>query len=346
VRDVVKPRSGVLDAERSAADEASDVSLTRFRKSPQEHVASYAVVIVFVLLCVIFSFLAPSFATFGNVSAMVSSQAVLLILALAVTLPMRSGDFDLSISAVMAFASVVAGVLTTHHGVPVWAAILAALGTGFVVGVVNATLIVGIGLDAFISTLGTMTILGGLAVALTDGSVFVLQGAGGVITLSRYEFFGLPASAYYGWVLAILMWCLYRYVPFGRHLLFVGGNRDAALLMGLSVKRIRAIAFVGAAVISAFAGILLMGTLGAADPGIGPQYLLSPYAAVFLGSTTVELGRFNVAGTVVALYLITVGITGLQLLGAQSWVTDVFNGGALVLAILFARVVRVRMFRG
>jgi ribose transport system permease protein len=94
-----------------------------------------------------------------------------------------------------------------------------------------------------------------------------------------------------------------------------------------------------------FAGIVLVGILGAVDPSIGPQFLLPPYAAAFLSTTTIQLGRFNVVGTLVGLYLLAVGITGLQLFGVASWISDVFNGGALILAVGFARLARLRSGR-
>lgn len=304
--------------------------------------ARHAVFIVLVVMVAIFSGLSPStFPTVGNWVAMVQSQAILLVLALGVTIPLRSGDFDLSIAATMGFAGAVIGVLTANHGVPTAAGILIALTVGLVIGALHALLIVGVGLDAFVTTLGTMTALGGLAFAVTNS--FIITGLpGDLLEFSRHKIFRLPLSAFYGWGLAFVLWYVYEHTPVGRFLLFVGGNRDASRQAGLPVKRIRTLAFISAAVISSFAGVLLVGTLGAVDPSVGPSFLLAPYAAAFLGATTIQPGRFNVWGTVLALYLIIVGITGLQLLGAQPWVTDLFTGSALVAALLFARFTRAR----
>ena len=304
--------------------------------------ARHAVLIVLVMMVAIFSGLSPStFPTVGNWVAMVQSQAILLVLALGVTIPLRSGDFDLSIAATMGFTGAVTGVLTANHDVPTSAAIIIALCVGLAIGSLHALLIVGIGLDAFVTTLGTMTALGGLAFAVTNS--FIITGLpDDLLEFSRHKVFRLPLSAFYGWGLAVVLWYVYQYTPIGRFLLFVGGNRDASRLAGLPVRRIRALAFISAGVISAFAGVLLVGTIGAVDPSIGPSFLLAPYAAAFLGATTIQPGRFNVWGTVLALYLIIVGITGLQLLGAQPWVTDLFTGSALVAALLFARFTRAR----
>ena len=140
---------------------------------------------------------------------------------------------------------------------------------------------------------------------------------------------------------AVLLY-LYDYTPFGRQLLFVGANREAARLIGLRVNRIRAAAFVGSALISAMAGVGLAGSLGAVDPSVGPQFLLQPYAAAFLGTTVIQIGRFNVIGTLIGMYLVIVGVTGLELLGASAWVAEVFYGGALIVAVGLAMLSRGR----
>jgi ribose transport system permease protein len=100
----------------------------------------------------------------------------------------------------------------------------------------------------------------------------------------------------------------------------------------------RSTALIMSALLSSFAGLVLAGQLGAIDPSVGSQYLLQPFAAALLGATTITLGRYNAIGTLVALYLLVVGVTGLQLLGASSWANDVFNGVALVVAVTVARL--------
>ncbi len=309
-------------------------------------VAQYAVVLFFVALVIGFSVDLPrTFPTTSNLRSMVSSQAVLLILALAVTIPLRTGDFNLSIGAVTNFSASIIAVLTVKHGFGVVPAMIIALLIGALIGSINGACIVFIGVDAFVTTLGTMTAILGLTYLVTNSEVIggLPQG---LVNFSGTEILGFPLAAYYGWALAVVMWWVYRYLPIGRYLLFVGGNREAARLAGLPVARIRFFSFVASGVLSAFAGLTLAGTLGAVDPSVGTQFLLPPYAAAFLGTTTIQVGRFNVVGTVVGLYLLIVGITGLQLLGAQPWISNVFNGTALVVAIIFAKLAANRELKG
>ncbi len=299
-------------------------------------VAPYALVIFLVILSAVFSLVSPStFPTTGNVNAMVSSQTVLLLLSLAVLFPLRGGDFDLTISSTMLMSGAVVAVLTTQHHFGGVVAMLLGIGFGAIVGLVNSFFIVGLGLDAFVTTLGIMTALTGLTYAIT-GSVVITNLPSDVLTFSRADWLGLQSSVWYAWILALIVLYIFEFTPYGRYLLFVGGNRDAARLSNVRVGIVRSSAFVASGVIAGLAGVVLAGTLGSVDPSIGGEFLLQPYAACFLGMTAITIGRFNVLGTVIALYLLTVGITGLELLGAQPWVGDVFNGGALVLAVTFA----------
>jgi len=192
-------------------------------------------------------------------------------------------------------------------------------------------------LNAFVVTLGAMTLIQGLTTWIT-GSNLVSKVPSGLTSFARNQVLGLPAAVFYGWILAIVLWYLFEFTPLGRYLLFVGGNREASRLAGISVRRVRTLTFVASGVISAFAGLVLVGKLGVADPTLGGSYLLPPYAAAFLGIAAVQLGRFNIGGTVIAVYLLIVATTGLLLLGSASWVTDVFNGAALILAITFAHL--------
>lgn len=295
---------------------------------------------VLIGLIVVFSIALPAtFPTMANARNILTSQAVILMIAMAVTLPLRAGDFDLSVSAVMALAASIIAVLCVRHGWSLGAAALVAILAGLGIGLLNAGLVVGLKLDGFVATLGTMTAILGFTTWMTDGEV--IAGLPPLLSsIANFRIFSLPAIIIYGWVLVLLLWYVYEHTPFGRYLLFTGGNREAARLTGIKVDRTRATAFILASLISAMAGILFAGALGAVDPSISHAYLLPPYAAAFLGSTTIQIGRFNALGTVVGLYLLAIGVSGLQLMGAAGWVTDFFHGIALIAAVAFAKLIR------
>jgi ribose transport system permease protein len=303
-----------------------------------EFAAKYALVAALGILIVIFWIALPTFMTGANWRGMIESQAVLILLALAVTLPLRTGDFDLSIGSVAVFSAAITAVCSSHLGWNPYVSILLGLAGAAGVGIVNCVAILLLRIDAFITTLATMTIVYGLSLAITSTQV-VIGIPAAVTNLSQTNVvFGLPAAAFYGWVAGLILWYFLRYRPLGLRTQFVGGNRDASRLIGLNVRRIRATAFMVSALLSGLAGIVLAGTIGAVDPTVGQQYLLQPYAAAFLGATAIQIGRFNVVGTIVGLYLIVVGVTGLELLGASPWISEVFYGGALIIAVGLSRI--------
>lgn len=299
----------------------------------------WAVPALLVVLFAAFAIALPdTFATSANVRAMVGGQATIVLLALAVIIPLRAGDFDLSVASVMVLSGCVVGVMTGNGASPLVACGAAVL-MGAAVGVVNGFLVVRVGIDSFIATLGTLTILTGLATLVSDGTL-VSTFPEGLTGLAGWELAGFTAPVWAGWLLALLLWYVFELTPYGRYLLFIGGNRGAAELAGLRVNAFRQGAYVASGTVSALAGLLFAGSLGAVDPTSGGAYLLPPITAAFLGASAILLGRFNVAGTLVAIYLLAIGITGLQLSGLDAWIADAFNGACLIVAMAFAILFR------
>ncbi len=297
----------------------------------------YGVLFALLGLVVVFSILLPqTFFTLGNFSTILSSQAILLILALGLILPLSTGEFDLSIGSVLGFAAVLMAFFSGMAGLSPLVAAAATLAVGLVVGFVNGLFVVRFGVNAFIVTLGTSTILTGLTLAVSGGQIVNLSYTA-LQNLSSYQVAGLPVPVYVALLAAVVLWYLFQHTPYGRHLFFVGEGREVARLAGLPVDRLRWGTFLASAFLSSIAGILAVGQLGAADPAMGASYLLPAFAAAFLGATTIQPGRFNAWGTVVAASLLITGVTGLELLGASSWAEQVFNGAALVAAVTIAR---------
>ena len=132
------------------------------------------------------------------------------------------------------------------------------------------------------------------------------------------------------------------YTAAGRRLLFVGRGREVARLNGISVAGVRVGALIGSSMIAALSGIVYAGNLGSADPFSGTNFLLPAFAAAFLGATSIIPGRFNSWGTFLAVYFLATGINGLSMLGIPLWVTNVFNGAVLILAVTLSQLVRNR----
>lgn len=301
--------------------------------------SDYGVGIFFVLLVVGFSIAEPSqFPTWSNAKTILGDQAIPGIVALAVIIPLAAGEFDLSVGATLGFCSIFAAYASSH-GMAVELVFVLTLLIGIAIGAFNALLVGSIGVNAFIATLGTATILSGGNLLVTNGSV-IFEGVPGSLTrTAQTEWLGLQLVVFYFLFLAVLVWYLMEMTPYGRYLRATGLGREAARLTGVRTGRWLKTSFVFAALLAAFAGFLQTARVGSATPSIGPEFLLPAYAAAFLGATTIKPGLFNVWGTVVGVLLLSVGITGLTIAGAPFWVPSVFNGTALVLAVSVAVLV-------
>jgi ribose transport system permease protein len=302
-----------------------------------------ALPVVFVALIVLFSVLRPGqFATWGNVSNILGSQAVLFVLALAALMPSLVGDFDLSLGGVMGLTAVVAGVLNTQLHMGITLACVIGVLVAVAAGTLNGFFVVVCDTNPLITTLGMGTVLTGLIYYAAGSKTIV----GIDPALTRWTFtatlVGVPWEFWYGVVLMLAIWLITSFHPLGLRALFVGQSRDVARLSGIRVSRIRFGGFVLGGLIAGLAGVLFLGTTGSADPTASGPYLLPAYAAVFLGATSIKPGRFNAIGTGVAVYFLATGTTGLQLLGAQNYVQQLFYGAALVLAVVLSRQLRRR----
>jgi ribose transport system permease protein len=303
----------------------------------------YALLVVWGVTIVIFGIARPdTFLTTSNFTTIFGSQAILVVLTLALLVPLTAGDYDLSVAATMGLSAMTLAILNVNHGWSIWASIAAALAVGLVVGVINGALVVLLSVDSLIATLGTSTFISGVILWMSDSQTISGISDTLIDNVVVRRWFGIPLEFYYGIALGLVMVYVFEFTPVGRRLLFVGRGRGVARLSGIRVPRLRWGAFAVSGVISAFAGILYAGTLGSADPTSALSFLLPAFAAAFLGATTIVPGRFNPIGSIAAVYFLVTGITGLQLLGVQTFVQQLFYGTALVVAVALSQFARRR----
>jgi ribose transport system permease protein len=290
-------------------------------------------------IVVLFGALEPhTFLTAANFQTIFGSQAVLVVLTLGLLVALTAGDYDLSVASVLTLSAMVLALLNVDHRWPIGWAIVTALLSGVAVGIVNAGLVVLLRLDSFVVTLGMSAFVSGIVLWISGSRTIggVSETLVGPVVVT--QFLGIPLGFYYGLALCVVLWYVLEFTPFGRRLLFVGRGRSAARLGGVRVGRVRFGALVASATFAAAAGVLYAGTTGGADPSSGATYLLPAFAAAFLGATTIAPGRFNPWGSLVAVYFLWTGITGLQLHGASGYVQQLFYGSALVIALALSRL--------
>lgn len=303
----------------------------------------YALLFVWVLTIALFGVLEPnSFLRAANFTSMFSSQAVLVVLTYALLVSLTAGEYDLSAAPVLTLSAMVLAILNTQLGVPVGLAIVLALAAGGLTGVVNGILVVWVGIDSIIVSLGTGTLVSGIVLWISNSEMVsgISQTLVNWVIVPRL--FGVSFGFIYALGLTVALWYVLDFTPLGLKLLFVGRGRRVARLSGLNVGRLRFGALVTCSLLAAFAGVLYAGTSGSADPASGDSFMLPAFAAAFLGSTAVRPGRFNAWGSFTAVYFLVTGITGLSLMGIQIFIQDLFYGAALIIGVTLSVLVRRR----
>lgn len=289
-------------------------------------------VYLLIALVVFYSLATDTFFSTTTLRTIATEQAITAIVAMGLTVALAAGVFDLSIAGVMGLSNIVAAKLMADSGMDPALAIVLTVLVGAGIGLVNGLLVTAARIDPFIATLGTNSVLLA-AIFVVSNNENVLGIPAGFQEIAGNQLLGIPLPVFYVVALALLLWYVLAWTPLGRRLYATGGGREVARLAGVPTTRYVIGAFVCSAAIAAAAGILVVATIGTGSTDVGPSYLLPAFAAGFLGATQFRPGRFNIWGTVLAVYLLATGVKGLVLMGADVWVPDLFNGLALIIAV-------------
>jgi ribose transport system permease protein len=281
--------------------------------------------------------MSPDFLTVANLLNVMRQVSINALIAFGMTLVILLGGIDLSVGSILALSSVFTATLISRGTDPV-VATLVGIASGAVMGAANGLVIAKGKVAPFIATLGTMTILRGLALVVSNGSpvtginsdFFTMLGGGYVANL-------IPIPVIWMALMFAVIWFVLKKTVFGRHVYAVGGNEEASRLSGVSVDRVKIWVYTLSGAMSAMAGIILTSRLNSAQPTAGAGYELDAIAAVVLGGTSLTGGRGWIFGTLVGALLIGVLNNGLNLLGVSSFYQQVIKGVVILLAVLIDR---------
>jgi ribose transport system permease protein len=311
--------------------------------------SQYGLLVIGLAFAITFSLLLPAtFPTTTTVRSILDAQAVIALLALAETIIVIVGEFDLSVGYSVGICSILSIGFITRNGLPWIVSVLLVICVGVGVGLVNGLLVHVAKIDSFIATLGVGTIAYAVSNWYTADRQVTGQLPAGFDDIYSAKFLGIPASGVYVFLLLVIMWIVLDFTPAGRYLYALGGNRRAAELSGIPARRYIIGAFMASGMIVAFAGVLLASRLQIGDVSNGPDFLLPIFVGAMLGSTTIKPGRANPAGTLVAVFVLGIGIAGFQQLGGSTqFIVPLFNGVTLVAGVGLAgfaarRISRVR----
>ncbi len=287
------------------------------------------------LFIVVFGIWKPDeFLTTGTLHSVASAQAITGMLAIAVVIPLAAGAYDLSVGATINLSSVLAIWLQSEHGMAIVPAVAIAMAAATLIGALNGFVVVRLGVNSFIATLGMASIVTATQAIIVGQTQPVSPLNETWRELTTTTIFGFQAVVVYLLLLGLVVWWLLSRTPAGRYLYATGSNAGAARLAGVSVGRWTFLSLVLSGAIAGLAGIFY-GSLYGPSLTYGPSLLLPAFAAAFLGSTLVAGGRFNVWGTLLAIYALATGVKGLQLVTGAPWLAEMFNGVALITAVSF-----------
>ncbi len=284
------------------------------------------------LVGLILTLASPYFFTVANLQIVARLISLNAIIAIGMTMVILLGDIDLAVGSVVALASVVTGYVMAVLGMPIGIGILAGILTGVLVGLINGGLIVKTGVPSFIVTLGMMGVARGFALVITKGSTisglpseYLVLGQGFVL--------GVPIPVVIMGLVAIAAHIFLSRTSTGRHIYFTGSNKEAALLSGINVNRIKVMVFIICSSLAALEAVIETSRMSTALPAAGIGYELTAIGAVIIGGASFLGGEGTILGTLLGATLLGLLANGLILLGVSAYWQTVFSGSIIILAV-------------
>ncbi|MCR9237022.1 MAG: ABC transporter permease [Alphaproteobacteria bacterium] len=290
------------------------------------------------IIVVVFSLLTPVFLTAPNLINILQQSSLNAVIALGMTLVIISGGIDLSVGPTAALSAVIGATLMVA-GVPIYVAILAALGVGILCGLFNGVLVAYAGLQPFIVTLGGLSLYRALALIYTGGNpVFGIPPE--FRALTNGTLLGIPNPVIIVAIIALLLWILLNKTPLGEYILAVGGNEEAARIAGVPVAKTKVATFVISGSLASIAAMILVGRLGAAEPTIGNLWELDAIAAAAIGGASLMGGKGSIVGTLIGAIILGALRNGLTLMNVQAFYQLLATGIIIIAAMLIDRATR------
>ncbi len=352
------PQRGRSHRDRARDDEGPDVigeqvatttapAARRGAGTVQRGVVRFGLLGLFALVTVYFAVTEPAFRTSDNILSVIQSVSVVGLLALAVTVSMAVGGFDLSVGANAGMVVMVSALGLVVWEWPTSLVIVAALATGAAIGLVNAGLIVGLRIPDLLATLGVLFAIQGLQLLPSEGQsvstgmvIDDVEQTGrftdAFLWIGREDVLGVPVPVIILFVAGALMWVFMERTRWGRMLYAIGGNEEAARLAGVRVRRWRTIAYLVSGLLSALGGIILAARIGQGDVGAGNSFLLDAVAATLIGFAVLAVNRPNVLGTVVGALFLGIVLNGLTIKNLPYYTQDFVKGLILMVALFLS----------
>lgn len=316
-------------------DEVSVVSTPGLSRPPRRQLPeALALVMVLGALILLFTLTSPVFFTTNNMLNMLTSIAVIGIMAVPGTILLVAGQVDLSVASAAAMCGMVTATLAESMGLG--SAVAIGLAVGLLVGVINGFFVTVVGVNSLIVTLGGLATFFGIGQLIGDGQTVLIRDFGYIGTAR--PFLNIPMPVIIFVITLIAGFIVLKYTVYGRQVYAIGANPVAARLVGIPSRRVIFVAFILSGLAASVAGLILVSQLGAASPNNARGYELLVVTAIVLGGASLNGGRGTIIGTFLGLMIIQVLSTGLTLLNVQSFWQSIATGILLIIAVSFDRL--------
>ena len=302
-------------------------------------VRSLGIGLFLAVVLVYFALSTSNFLTPSNIADILSGVAVLGIVAIGQTGVIVSGGFDLSVAGVLPLACVLF-VQFSNGGASLPVALIETLAIGAGVGIVNAVLIVNAGINPLIVTLASMSVAGGAAYTITNGTTLALTNVANG-DLGNLAVGSLPWYLFVFIALAVVAAVIMRFTVFGRIIYALGGSREASVLAGIRANLVITVVYAVSGLLAAFAGVVTASQILAGSAGVGSTTALTSVAAVVLGGAALSGGSGGIIGTVGGVLVLGCLSNGLALMQVQSFYVQIITGVALIVAVMFSRLSQI-----
>jgi simple sugar transport system permease protein len=295
--------------------------------------AGVASIAAFFVVCALaFTFTTHTFLTTGNLLNVLRQSAPLLIVATAMTLVITTGGIDLSIGSTLALVGALAAI-ALQAGVPGIAVLAGGLILGALIGAINGYFIAYAGMPAFIVTLGTLSVVRGIALLITQGYSVPIENDGWFVELGRGRVLGIPTPALIAIAALFAGWVALRHTRFGRYVTGIGTNAEGVRRAGVNVRQVTLKVYILSGAAAGLAGLITTARLGSGSSNQGVGFELAVIAAVVLGSTNLFGGSGTILGTLLGALTIAVLGNGLILINVSPFYTQIIQGAIMLLAI-------------
>lgn len=302
-------------------------------QSPGKITGPIGLIVILVILVAAFGLLSDHFFSARTLRTIANQLPALVVVSVGMTFVLAIAGIDLSVGSVLALGGAVLGMLMVSGGQPVWIGVLAALSAGLLCGSFVGFVTVHWSIPSFIVSLGLLEVARGLTYLITSSQT-VYIGQGVAIIGDPLSWLGLSPAFIIAVLVTIGGHVLLTRTVFGRYVLAVGGNREAARLSGVNVRKVRIWVFAFAGLLSGLGGIFQTGYLGSADPNAGAGMELAAIAAVVIGGTSLMGGRASVINSFLGVLIIAVLQSGLAQIGTSDPAKRVITGAVIVIAVI------------